>query len=73
MSKPKNPKRNQYQILIIICVVLFFVYGYSFYIACRLHNHFKMWLHGGLALLWCICGILWWILLKRLNKNDNVQ
>ena len=71
MNKAKNPKKNRYQILVIICAILFIIYSYSFYIAFSWRNHFKMWLNGGLAALWCFCGIVWFILLKKINKNEE--
>lgn len=71
MNKVKNPKKNQYQILVIICIILFVAYTYFFYIACRLHNHFKMWLQGSLAALWCFCGIVWFLQLKKINRQEK--
>lgn len=71
MNKTKNPKKNQYQIFVIISAILFITYTYSFYIACRLHNHSKMWLQGSLAALWCICGIMWLIQLRKIDRQEK--
>lgn len=72
-EKHTNKKKNQYQILVIICVLLAIFYTYCFYIALRLHNHFKIYFNGLITILWAFCAVVWYLLLKKINKagKDN--
>lgn len=71
MNKTKNPKKNQYQILVIICALAAIVYGYIFYIGFRLHSPAKMWFNGLIALAWCFCCIVWFMQLKKINRQEK--
>lgn len=73
MNKKKNPKKNQYQILVIICALCAIVYGYIFYVACKLHNPAKMWFNGLIAAAWAFCAVVWLLQLKKIKNEGEKQ
>lgn len=68
---PRNPKKNLYQIAVIVSVIAMVIYGYSLYISAKWHHTGKIYWNLTLCTLWFLSAILWLRKLGILAKEER--
>jgi|GEM_PF-2273374 len=70
-NKVKDPRENKYQIGIIVSIIFMLMYGYSLYIAVRLHHTTKIYMNGAILLAWFLLCLYWLRQLGLLHKQQE--
>ncbi|GAB3363285.1 hypothetical protein GCM10027566_31550 [Arachidicoccus ginsenosidivorans] len=70
-NRTKDPRENKYQIGIIVAIIFMLIYGYSLYLAVRLHHTTKIYINGAILFGWFLLCLYWLRQLGLLHKQNE--